>query len=314
MSALLALALLVSSPSQQFGPVTGIAGLSPMVASPSAAMPGLITASNPTIAALQSGKPRRLEIVFEGRVPVPMVGQIKAATATVVADLTGTTYAARSTAKSAGLVGWIVDYDLDINVQGQVTPAGLVTTSYSSVNSDGKKNRRVTMRNTGTAVTSASVPAWMDMGFPPATEEQKLEAVDPVTGIVSMALALGATPGNLCGNSVKVFDGRVRFDLKLSNGRRLQVKEKTWKGPAIQCDLEYVELAGGRQKSPEKRAADKADIAWLNITFAELSDGSRIPIKLEGRSKKRGKVTLTATRASFDALPIQKASAQTTQR
>jgi hypothetical protein len=129
-----------------------------------------------------------------------------------------------------------------------------------------------------------------------------------------MALGLGATPSNLCGNPVKVFDGRVRFDLKLSNGRRLNVKEKTWKGPAIQCDLEYVELAGGRPKSPEKKAAEKADIAWLNITFAELPDGSRIPIKMEGRSKKRGKVTLTATRASFDALPIQRAAVNTTQR
>jgi hypothetical protein len=105
-----------------------------------------------------------------------------------------------------------------------------------------------------------------------------------------------------------VFDGRVRYNLVMTNGQRMNVRERAWTGPAIQCDLQYVELAGGKLKTPEEIERERADIQWLRILFAEQADGSRIPIKIEGRSRKRGRITVEARQASFTtvaATPVQ---------
>jgi len=276
--------------------------------------PALPAMASPTLAQISAGQTRRLELRFEGRVPVPILGQIKAAEARITADIGPTGYTARALAKSAGIVGWIVDYDLDVNVTGRTTNTGLRTTTYSSANNDGRRNRRVNMTYGPTEVQSASVPAWSDMGNPPATMAQRLESNDPVTSIVAMTLGLGATPTNLCGNPVPVFDGRVRYNLVMTNGQRMNVRERAWTGPAIQCDLRYVELAGGKLKTPEEIERERADIQWLRILFAEQADGSRFPIKIEARSRKRGRVTIEARQASFTTLPVATVQATSASR
>jgi hypothetical protein len=82
-------------------------------------------AGNGAISALMVQGPVRLEIEYEGVVPVPVAGRIKAASASVDIDINPKSYAITSHARAEGAVDWFVDYNLDVFTNGAVTPYGL---------------------------------------------------------------------------------------------------------------------------------------------------------------------------------------------
>ena len=247
--------------------------------------------------------PRRMDILFDGYVPVPVIGQIKAGETRLSAQIGPQDYAASAHAKAGGIVGWFVDYNLFIDVAGDVTASGLKPETYTSFNNDGRKNRRVEVTYSADDVVTVAEPRFGSMGEPAASREQRIAGIDPISAIVSMGLSVGATKDNPCGAPLRVYDGKQRYDLVLTYNQRRTIKTPAWNGPAIQCDIRYVEIAGFRAKSAEEKAADKADLLWMHVWLGEYADGARVPVKLEGRSKKRGKVSLIAREASFTPLP-----------
>ncbi len=258
-----------------------------------------MAADSAALAALSAQGAHRLEVAYEGLVPVPVLGRIKAATASINAWIGPTGYNANTRAQAAGIVDWFVDYNLFISSTGRVTPAGLMPGHYDSNNQDGRKNRHVTVDFNPTEVLTKVTPKFGDYGYPPATPEQKLEAMDPVSAILNLALASNATAANPCGGPMRAFDGKQRFDLKLTFDSRISYKSAVYSGPALVCNVEYVEIAGFKAKTAEKKAEDKADMMWTNLVLAELPDGLRPPLKIEARSKKRGKMTVQATRLNY---------------
>jgi hypothetical protein len=238
-------------------------------------------------------------------VPVPVAGRIKAASASVDIDINPKSYSITSHARAEGAVDWFVDYNLDVFTNGAVTPYGLRPLRYDSANKDGDKNRRVIVEFSPYEVVVSVAPKFGDWGFPATTKSQMLEAVDPLTAILELAIRAEATPVNPCGGPMRIFDGKQRYDLRLKLVRRLNWKSKVYTGPVLQCDLEYVEIAGFKNKTAEQKAKDKADIKWSNMILAELNGGLLTPpLKIEARSKKRGKMTILATKLSYTASGI----------
>lgn len=270
---------------------------------------GLLTlpmAGNGAISAILLQGPARLELQYEGIVPVPVLGRTKAASASIVADLTARGYAVRSNARAEGVMDWFVDYDLDIISIGAITPFGLRPLRYDSANKDGKKNRHVIVEFSPSEVVVSVTPKYGDWGFPPTNKVQMLEAVDPLSAIMELTLRAEATMSNPCGGPMRVFDGKQRYDLRLKFVQRLNWKSKAYTGPALKCDLEYVEIAGFKNKTAEEKAKDKRDMQWSNIILAELNGGALTPpIKIEGRSKKRGKMTVQATKIVYSPMAVR---------
>jgi hypothetical protein len=262
---------------------------------------------NSTLTGLSA--PQRLEISYEGIVPVPILGRLKAAEATMTADITSTGYTIRTKATAAGVVDWFVDYNLDISSAGAVGPAGLKPVRYVSANLDGKKNRRVVVDFTPADVTTTATPRFGDLGNPPATTAQKLEAMDPPSAIINQAFQ--TTPANPCGGPIRAFDGKQRFDLQMTFGKRITYESPAYTGPATVCEVKYVEIAGFKDKSDKQKAKDKGDIQWTSIVLAELEGGAVKPIlKIEARSKSRGKMTVQATSLSYGPAPVNAAARQ----
>lgn len=270
------------------------------------AVGGMVIASLAADNALSSLslEPKRLEIAYEGIVPVPVVGRWKIATANLTADISPRSYSARARAKATGVLDWFVDYDFLVTSTGDVGPKGLKPARYVSSNKDGRKNRQVTVDFAPKEVIVAANPRYGDLGYPPASSEQKLEAMDPLAALVQLALHADATPDNPCGGPIRAFDGKQRYDLVLTFTGRQTYKSKAYKGPVLNCSVEYVEVAGFGEKSDKQRRRDDADLLWTNMLLAEL-DGGRVaaPIKLEARSKKRGKMTVQATKLSWGPAP-----------
>ncbi len=256
---------------------------------------------NGAITAIQTLGPRRLDISYEGYLPLPVIGtRIKAATASISAWIGPSAYNVVSRAQAAGMIGWFVDYNLTISSTGAIGPDGVKPSHYDSFNRDGKKNRHVLVDYLADDVVTSATPHFGDMGFPPASHEEKMGSMDPLAAILQLALAADVTPGNPCGGPIRAYDGKQRYDLRLTFVERFTFRSAAYSGPALKCDVEYVELAGFKNKTPEQRVKDKSDVQWTNMILAELDGGAvKPPLRIEARSKSHGRIGIEATKLTW---------------
>lgn len=255
-------------------------------------------AANGAISAIMT-RPTRLEVTYEAVAPIMLLGRQKIASATLTADFTSTGYRVAANGKAESLIDWITGSpSFGVVSTGLLTPLGLYPGRYDSLTRDGKKERHVIVDFAADDVAISVSPKFGDWGFPQPTQDQKLEATDPLTAIAELTLRRRATPANPCGGPMRVFDGKQRYDIVLTYSGRLNWKSSAYRGPAIKCSVEYVEIAGFKNKSAEQRAKDRADVQWANMILADLANISP-PLKVEARSKSRGKMTIEATKLSY---------------
>lgn len=242
----------------------------------------------------------RLEAEYEAITPVPWLGRHRTASASLTADISLGRYRIAVDSRAEGFVDWFVDSSTAIVASGLVTPYGLQPLRYDSSVQDGAKHRRVLIDFTPGEVLVSVSPKYGDWGFPATTPPQKLEATDPLTAILNMTVRTSAMPSNPCGGPLRVFDGKQRYDLRLRYNARLNWDTDVYKGPAIRCDVEYVEIAGFAPKSAQEKEDDRKDIRWANIVLAEIFNGRLTPpLQAELRSNRSGKYTYQATRLSY---------------
>jgi hypothetical protein len=257
-------------------------------------------AGNGALAAFQIQEPARLEVEYVGTYPMPVVGRVRAAQATLRADLQPRKYSMSAYVRAEGVVDWFVDSNLSISITGDLTPVGLQPLRYDSRNRDGKKNRHVIVEFGLRDVSVSVTPKFGDWGFPATSKNQMLEAVDPLSAILELTLRADASAQNPCGGPMRIFDGKQRYDIRLKFSKRLNWNTKAYKGPAILCNLEYVEIAGFKNKTAEERTREKADLVWSSMVLAELAGGAVTPpLKMEAKSKSKGKMTVEAIRLSY---------------
>src|SRR5690242_3128139 len=150
-------------------------------------------AGNGALSAIQIQGPARLVAEYEGTYPFPVVGRVRAAQATVTADLNPKGYSASAYVRAEGVVDWFVDQNYSGAITGALTSLGLQPLRYDSRTRDGKKNRHVLVEF-GMGDVSVSVsPKFGDWGFPATTKGQMLEAVDPLSAILELTLRADAS-------------------------------------------------------------------------------------------------------------------------
>jgi hypothetical protein len=128
-------------------------------------------------------------------------------------------------------------------VSGKPIPASFA----SSVTSD-RKTEEIRMTIVGGNVKDYAVnpPVKPSPERVPVTEAHRMSVNDPMTA------SLIRVPGNsdpvraeACQKVISVFDGRMRFDLKLAFKRIDQVKaEKGYDGPAVVCGVQFTPVSG----------------------------------------------------------------------
>jgi hypothetical protein len=244
----------------------------------------------------------RVEAYYETLMPA-LVGRSRTASATLVADMGPGAYAVRATARAEGVSGWLGGYNVDAQSNGSVTTTGAVPRRYEIINKDGRANRRLLVDYLPAEVRVSAQPPFGDTGHPAAAPAQRLEGMDLLSAIVNLSLGAGATAENPCGGPIRIFDGKQRYDLQLTFAGSLSFKSAAYKGPALKCDARYIEIAGFRAKDEKQRAREAGDIVWANIILADLPGGLHPPIKIEARSRKKGKLTLQAVKLVYGPAP-----------
>jgi Protein of unknown function (DUF3108) len=161
--------------------------------------------------------------------------------------------------------------------QGRVVGGALVATSYSASTTTSKKSETIRMvLANGTIKEFAIEPEPpVDPDRLPVTDAHRRGVYDPMTGSLLRVPGTGEllTP-DACRTSAGIFDGRMRYDLKLDFKRMETVRaERGYQGPAIVCSIYFTPLAGYIPDRPViKYLANQRNI---EIAFVPIA-GTRI--------------------------------------
>ncbi|QWG15944.1 DUF3108 domain-containing protein [Bradyrhizobium sediminis] len=161
--------------------------------------------------------------------------------------------------------------------QGRVVGGALVASHYSASTTTSKKTEAIRMVLAGGNIKEFAIEPEppVDADRLPVTEAHRRGVYDPMTG------SMLRVPGNgdpltpeACRVGAGIFDGRMRYDLKLDFKRMETVKaEKGYRGPVVVCAVYFTPVAGYIPDRPViKYLAAQRNI---EIAFAPVA-GTRI--------------------------------------
>jgi hypothetical protein len=160
---------------------------------------------------------------------------------------------------------------------GRVVNGALVSSNYSASTTTSKKTEviRMVLVN-GTIKEFAIEPEPpVDPDRIPVTEAQRKGVFDPMTGSMLRVAGNGDPLGpEACRGTTSIFDGRMRYDLKLDFKRMETVKaDKGYHGPAVVCAIYFVPVAGYIPDRPVIKYL--TTLRNMEIAFAPVA-GTRI--------------------------------------
>jgi Protein of unknown function (DUF3108) len=132
--------------------------------------------------------------------------------------------------------------------QGRVVNGALVGANYQATTTTSKKSEsiHITLQNGNVKEFGIEPEPPVDPDRVPVTDAHKKGVFDPMTA------SLVRVPGNgdpvspeACRNGAAIFDGRMRYDLKLDFRRMEMVRaERGYYGPVVVCSIFFAPIAG----------------------------------------------------------------------
>ncbi|MAI90976.1 DUF3108 domain-containing protein [Ponticaulis sp.] len=247
--------------------------------------------TNPVLVDVRDGNPRRF--IYELEATAYLLFIPITARASFDVNLHGDTYDMTSQVRTTGVADIFVDYDMQLAASGYVNDDGLRTYNYISQNHDGKKNRRVEMTYHPDSFDMVATPAFGDLGHPPATTEQALAALDPITALINVSFQ-PRDPDEPCGGPIRTFDGRQLTELTLEYIQEADIRTRAWRGHGIECHVTLNRVAGYNEG---ETGSNLSGIDGpMRIFFAEAIPGMMIPVKIVVDSEDIGRITLQTRR------------------
>lgn len=204
-----------------------------------AALGATPAADDAAAGAASSPQARSLHIVYSGSVLVFQVASIN-----VSGQFEANTYQATARLTTAGLAALFSDADIEAGVSGYREGNYLRPWRYSHLNHASSKNRVVAIDFPGGVATPEIDPPFGNMGEPPASEDERRGAADPLSTLLSMGFGAAGNGTSLCDGRLPVFDGRARYNLRFEHGGHSRVRTRAWSGEAVVCHAYYEPIAG----------------------------------------------------------------------
>ncbi len=196
--------------------------------------------------------------------------------------------------------------------QGRVVNGALVATNYTASTTTSKKSEtiHITLDKGNVKEFGIDPVPPVDADRIPVTDAQRRGVFDPMTASLLRVPGTGdPVSAEACHAGAPIFDGRMRYDLKLDFKRMETVKaDKGYRGPAVVCAVYFTPVAGYIPDRPViKYLAARRDI---EITFAPLA-GTRILVPFRLRiPTPLGMAMLEASQFITQALPPRVAKTQ----
>ena len=168
------------------------------------------------------------------------------------ADPTG--FGAEAQLTSSGILALVKHIHQVASSQGRVEGGEPEPWRFETQNLASKTHRKVRTLWASGQVSMSAQPAFDDLGDPPASAQQKLDAADPLTQL--MRLTLGGSREHSCARSYLFFDGRQLYALDFGPPTETAASPRENRlglSGAFECDVRYREVAGFHKKPPAKR-------------------------------------------------------------
>src|SRR5215475_3805527 len=157
-------------------------------------------------------------------------------------------YAAAATGGTTGLLKSIANGSGTGAAQGRIVNGALVPQAYQATTTTSKKSETIHITLAGGNVKEFGIAPEppVDADRIPVTDAHKKGVFDPMTASLVRVPGNGDPVGpDACRAGASVFDGRMRYDLKLDFKRMETVKaDKGYYGPAVVCAVYFTPIAG----------------------------------------------------------------------
>jgi Protein of unknown function (DUF3108) len=174
----------------------------------------------------------------------------------------GSSYELKGEGSFSLFFGQIYKASGDATSAGKFRGVGLAPASFTvEFEGGGKKEmRRLSFARGGVSNVSVVPPKWARRRVP-VTQDQLAGVLDPLS-----ALFLHA--GAVCDETMKVYDGVLRFDIVLTPKRAEQLPNEapaSLSGPATVCSAKFVPVGGYKPDNPAMKYLSQTDQieAWL---------------------------------------------------
>jgi len=212
--------------------------------------------------------------LYRGEYSLSFLG-LPVARATFDSRIDGKSYSVEGRVSSAGLARIFDDTRGTVSASGSFAGAAARPRHFRADYVSGKKKGLVDIRfERGSVAKVVSIPAprkrrknWVPLG------PGDLRAVaDPMAALLIPA----SSPDAVCGRTVKLFDGELRADLKLS----FVSSGKGAEGPTVTCRMGFKPVSGYRK---DKQALEFLSTrSRMEVVFAELDQtGIYAPVHAE---------------------------------
>lgn len=165
-----------------------------------------------------------------------------------VVEINEDQFVAAATGGTSGLLRVVASGEGRSSSRGKVTNGQLIPAAFASTIVSGKKTDQVRLAIASGVVKEVSIEPEPQPNPErvPLSDSNRRGVSDPMTA------SLVRVPGNAdpvraeaCDNTVAVFDGQMRYDIKLEFRRIETVKaEKGYQGPAVVCGIYFSPIAG----------------------------------------------------------------------
>ena len=192
-------------------------------------------------------------------------------------DISDDTFSAAASGGTSGLLKAFSGGSGTGASQGRVVNGALVASSYSASTTTSKKTEAIRMvLSAGNIKEFAIEPEPpVDPDRIPVTDAHRRGVYDPMTGSMLRVPGTGdPLSPEACRTGAGIFDGRLRYDLKLDFKRMETVKaERGYRGPVVVCVVYFTPVAGYIPDRPViKYLAAQRNI---EIAFAPIA-GTRV--------------------------------------
>lgn len=193
------------------------------------------------------GDATRFDVVYHGELAGFDIGRIYLGVKT-----TPRVYDVDYTMEQRGIARWFSDGEAKSRARGKVEDGEIVEHYYFNHDFEAVDDQQYT--ELYRSEDSRRIRLWSNPTYnfwQPVDEETALGAIDPMAALINLGFLDEGTDGNPCDRTVKVFDGRRRFDLVMTpdgtetfrrRGRN-RFEGKTW-----QCRLRQEKVGGYREK------------------------------------------------------------------
>jgi hypothetical protein len=202
------------------------------------------------------------------------LGGINLGTVGIKSSFDGPNYAAVSRLKTAGVVNSFYEAVIDASSVGTVAGSVIHPQKYDSSYNGEKSDQKVSLAYVGAGIQLFSDPPY-DVNRFPVSDEQKRDTVDPLSGIIYSIAGVSITPDKPCGDTVRVFDGRRRYDVELTYiGKDNVSSSGGYSGPTIKCEMQYRQVAGFKPNLNKGNA-----LPTITVWFATFQTKEPGPVK-----------------------------------